>query len=143
MITAHFTEEYALVATIDPQTLDNASATSDWVDMSMYNRAVFAVCVGATDTTVDAKLQSATASDGTGAADMTGKAVTQLTATDDNKQVVLEIRAEEMPADTSYCAVVVTAGDGTSGALVCAVGMGTVARYTPVEHLASVAEVVA
>jgi hypothetical protein len=142
MITAHFNEEHAIAATIDPQAVDNASQTSDWVDMSKYNRVAFIVCVGATDTTVDIKLQSATADDGTGAADISGKAATQLTATDDNKQVVIEITAEEMPANTGYCAAVVTAGDGTSGALVCAVGLGTVARYAPVSHLASVAEAV-
>jgi hypothetical protein len=141
MMTAYITEENAIAAAIDPQALDNGSLTSDWVDMRLYNRVAFVVNVGATDTTVDAKLQSATASNGTGAADIDGKAVTQLSASDDNQQVVLEIAAEEMPADTGYCAVVVTAGDGTTGALVSAVGVGAVPRYAPVTHAASVAEV--
>lgn len=140
MITTRFVEEHAIVATIDPQTLNNTSATSDWVAVATYNRVVFLVNVGATDATVNAKLQSATDSSGTGAADITGKALTSaLTATDDNTQVVLEITADELPDATNHCALVVTVGSGSSGALVSAVGVGTVPRNAPVVHLASVA----
>jgi hypothetical protein len=142
MITARFSEQHAIAATIDPQALNDASATSDWVDMATYNRVTFIVSIGDTDATVDAKLQSGTTSAGGTTADIPDKAIAQLTATDDDSQVVLEISADEMPTDTGYCAVVVTGGAGTSGALVSAVGIGTVARNEPVTHLASVAEVV-
>jgi hypothetical protein len=142
MTTAQFTEEHAIVAAIDPQTLDDGSLVSEWVDMSNYRQVAFIVSVGATDTTVDAKLQYATSDTGAGADDIAGKAVTQLTAAaGDNKQVVIEIAADEMPASSGYCAVVVVAGNGTTGALVSAVGIGTVARYAPVSHIDSVAEV--
>jgi hypothetical protein len=142
MTTAHFTEENAIVGAIDPQTLNDGSLVSEWVDMAKYRQVAFIVAVGATDTTVDAKLQYATDNQGTGANDITGKAVTQLTAAaGDNKQVVIEIAAEDMPADSGYCALVVVAGSGSTGAVVGAVGIGTVARYAPVSHISSVAEV--
>jgi len=93
-------EDLAVVAAIDPQTLNDASATSDWVDMSKFDEVVFVVAVGATDATVDAKLQEASDASGTGAADISGKAITQLGATDDNKQAVIRVRADELSADT-------------------------------------------
>lgn len=142
MTTAHFTEENAIVGAIDPQTLNDGSLVSEWVDMSHYRQVAFIVSVGATDTTVDAKLQYATDDQGTGADDISGKAVTQLTgAAGDNKQVVIEIAAEEMPASSGYCALVVIAGSGSTGAVLSAVGIGTVARYAPVSHIDSVAQV--
>lgn len=68
--------------------------------------------------------------------------MTQLTASaGDNTQVIIEIAATEMPINSGYCGLVVVAGNGSTGALISAVGVGTAARYAPVRHIASVAEV--
>lgn len=136
--------DYAVVAAIDPQTLDNASATSDWASMADFDYIDFIVNVGATDITVDAKVQSADDSSGTNNTDITNLAVTQLTATDDNKQVILRVRSDQLNAGDTHVAVVVTVGDGTTGAVVSAVGLGFVANYNPATQsdLASVAEIV-
>jgi hypothetical protein len=138
----YLTENVSIVATVDPQLLDDGSVTSDWIDMSLYRKVSFIVNVGATDTTFDAKLQEATDDSGTSAQDITGFAITQLTANDDNKQVVIEIDATEISEDYTHVALVVTAGDGTLGVNVSAVGLAYEARYVAGDHLASVVEVV-
>jgi hypothetical protein len=138
----YLTENVSIAATVDPQLLNNNSVTSDWVDMSLYRKASFILNVGATDITVDAKLQEATDSSGTSAQDITGFAITQLTATDDNEQVVIEIDATEVSEDYTHVALVVTIGNGSTGAQISAVGLAYEARYVAVDHLASVTEVV-
>jgi hypothetical protein len=138
----YLTENFSIAATVDPQLLNNNSVTSDWVDMSLYRKVSFILNVGATDITVDAKLQEATDSSGTSAQDITGFAITQLTATDDNEQVVIEIDATELSEDYTHVALVVTIGNGSTGAQISAIGLGYEARYVEVDHLASVTEVV-
>jgi hypothetical protein len=138
----YLSENFSIASTVDPQLLNNNSVTSDWVDMSLYRKVSFILNVGATDITVDAKLQEATDSSGTSAQDITGFAITQLTATDDNEQVVIEIDATELSENYTHVALVVTIGNGSTGAQISAIGLGYEARYVEVDHLASVAEVV-
>ena len=137
-------EVTAVVATIDPQTINNTSATSDWVNAGDFDELCFLLSVGATDTTVDAKLREATDSSGSNAADISGKSITQLSATDDNKQAVLHVRADELSPTKPYVACVVTVGSGSSGAVISVVGLGGRARYEPASDsdLASVVEIV-
>jgi len=120
-------EQVGIMATIDPQLVDAAAATSDWVYMQKIDRLMFIVKLGATDITVDVKLQQASDSSGTGAADISGYSVTQLAATDDNKQVIIEIDAAAVIAASAtkpYVACVVTVGDGSNGAYIDATGLG-------------------
>lgn len=142
---ANASERVALLGGINPQLLDDASATSDWVPMKNFDRVLVIVRVGATDTTVDAKLQGATSAAGAGAADLSGKAITQLSGTDDNKAVLLEVKAEELSATQTHVAVVVTAGDGATGAYVHAEILGFDPRYMDAANFdsADVAQIVA
>jgi len=136
-------EQLAVVATIDPQLVDDSSVTSDWVDMSEARELLFVIQAGATDTTIDAKLQAATDNTGTSAVDITGKEITQLEASDDNNQALIHIRADEVPAGKSHVALVVTVGDGTTGGYVSAIGLASRLRYSdPGNNLASVVEIV-
>lgn len=139
-----FLQDFALAGAIDPQILDDGSLTSDWVSIKDFKQLAFVVNVGATDTTVDVKLQSADDSSGTNAADISGKAVTQLSATDDNKQVVLRLRADQVNSADTHVAVVVTAGNGTVGAYVSAACLGFHSGYSPANEydVASVAQIV-
>jgi len=94
---------------------------------------------GAMDGTWDCKLQEATDSSGTGAADLTGKTITQLSATDDNKQAVISIDRSELSAGFTHVAAVATPTGGTAN--LCAVLIvGALNRYKPVasHDLASV-----
>lgn len=140
-------EQIGLMGTIDPQLVDNAAKTSDWVLMKYIDRLIGTVLVGATDITVDIKFQQASDNSGTGAADISGYSATQLSATDDNKQVIIEIDAATVMAASAskpYVALVVTVGDGSSGAQICATLQGALYDYSfPADFdLASVAEIV-
>jgi hypothetical protein len=133
----------AVVAAIDPQLVDNAAKTSDWVALKDHGSVMFVLNVGATDITVDAKIQSADDGSGTNAADITGLALTQITATDDNKQFVITVDQSEVNSGDTHVALVVTVGDGTTGAYISAVGLGFNSNYAPPTDydLASVGEI--
>lgn len=139
-----YAPEYAVAATVDSQLLDAGSVTSDWVDMGTFDHVDFVINVGATDTTFDAKVQSADDSSGTNNTDISGLAITQLTATDDNEQVILRVRSDQLNTGDTHVAVVVTAGDGTTGVQVAGFGLGFYSNYGPATEydLASVSQIV-
>ena len=137
-------DNLGIVAVVSPLLRDDATGTSTWAGMAKHGKIMFVCAVGATDTTVDVKLQEATDSSGTGAADISGKAVTQLGATDDNKQVIIEVDASELSDGFDYVACLVTSGNGTLGADTCVIAISGDSRYKPASgyDLATVAQIV-
>ncbi|MCB0048953.1 MAG: hypothetical protein KDE24_05320 [Caldilinea sp.] len=133
--------ERNLVNFIAPQLLDNAAATSSWLPVSNSPRLTAIVQVGATDTTVDAKLQQATDSSGTGAKDITGAAITQIAGTGDNRFVSIDLATENLDLANGfdYVRLSITAGDGTTGAYAAAVIIQN-ARHMPPTQPAAYAE---
>lgn len=136
-------ERMAVMATIDPANLNNSTATSDAVDMSKFDEAIFILIAGAIDNTVDFKLEQSDASGfGSGVSDVTGKAITQETGgDDDNKQWVINLKAEEMTK--RYVRASVTVGNGTTN-IAGLVGLGLRPRYAPASNhdLASVSQII-
>lgn len=107
------------VYAISPQLSDAATETSAWIPLHSGQRLIAIVRVGATDTTVDAKIQQAKDSSGTGVKDVTGAEITQLTGTDDNKHVGIDLElAGNIDQANGFCygRLSITAGDGTTGA---------------------------
>lgn len=140
-------EAAAVVATIDPAAIAAGAVLSDAVDMSKFDRIQAIVMAGTlgASATLDGKLQQATTAGGT-YKDITGKAITQLVkATDDDKQAVINCRADELDMDNDYRFVklVMTVAVATSDA--GGIVMGHAPRYGPASDndLASVAEIVA
>ena len=72
--------------------------SSAWVSMEAYHRGWLYLTVGdiTADTTVDLYLQQATTVGGLGGKAISGKAITQLTAGDDDVECCIELRTEEM-----------------------------------------------
>jgi hypothetical protein len=131
-----------LVAVITPALVDNNTAGSAWIDMGQYARLFAVVAVGGTDTTVDVKIQQSAASNGGSPKDVTGAAVTQLTAdTGDNKYVTIEMEAALMDIKNGYryAQVLITVGDGTAGATVAGFILCP-ARHAPVTQPAALAQ---
>lgn len=141
-------ENVAVLATIDPDANAAGALTSDWADMSKFESVMAVIMVGAlgTSATIDAKIQQATDSSGTGAKDITGKSITQLTdaGTDSDKQAIINCRAEELDIDNSFThvAIVMTTAVATSDS--AALLIGTNAKTLPASDndLASVDEIV-
>lgn len=109
---------------INPQS-SAAKVTSGWVDATKFLNFLSIVKVGAigAGATVDAKLEQATDNAGAGVKDVVGKAVNQLTkaATDDNKQVEIDLKQEDLDFANGFkffrltvtCAVAASLVDGT------------------------------
>lgn len=113
-----FNEHYRLDAIV-PQTVDDNTATTGWIRV-IGQRIVGMVFVGATDIVVDAKIRQAQDASGTGADDITGAAVTQFTATDDNKWATIDVDAAKLNINNGFnhVALVITVGNGSTGAVV-------------------------
>lgn len=144
-VNAKPSEEVSVLATIDPASVAAGTATSDWVDASQFHRFLALLKTGAlgTSATVDAKLQQATDSSGTGAKDIAGKAITQLVkASNDNDQVTIDLRPEEMDAINgfTYFALVVTVGTAASIADATILGIDPRQGLATDFNLASVVE---
>lgn len=141
-------ERVAVVATIDPASLTANTYVSDWVDMSKFESVLAVLSIGAmtTNGTVDAKLRQAKDSSGGSAKDITGKAITQLTEAgeDDNKQVELQVRSDELDVAGGFSYVALSVTTATAASLGSAVLLGFHPSYGPASDndLASVDEIV-
>lgn len=139
-------ERAAVAATIDPANLNNSTTDSDWIDLSKFREALFILIAGVIDNTIDFKLREAKDGSGTSAQDLTGKAITQETGgDDDNKQWVVNVKAEELTVNSGYTHVSarVTIGNGTTN-LLGLVGLGMKAAYGPASDfdLSSVSQII-
>ena len=98
----------------------------DWVDMAGYERVTFLVQTGvAGDTaTIDAKVQQASSSTGTGAKDVTGAAITQRAAhATNNDKLVLAVTVSAPVLDEGFQFVRIVVTSGVAASLVSAVGI--------------------
>jgi len=144
--TERLSEQLAIVACIDPDAYGTGAQSSDVIDMRYHRRVMFIVMAGTlgSSATLDFKVQECATSGGT-YSDLSGKSITQLTdaGTDDDKQAIVEVAAEEMGAGMRYLKGILTVGTATSDAGVIA--LADVTRYKPANayDLSSVDEIVA
>lgn len=137
-----------VVAVINPVSQAVGTVTTGWVDMQSFGALLAILAVGALGTsgTVDAKIQQATDSAGTGAKDVAGTAITQLTkaGTDDNKQVIINLRQEDLDKNNAFRFARLSVTVGTAASLVSAILLAFNARYGAAtdNDLASVDEIV-
>lgn len=136
----------SLQAVLNPVSQGAATVTTGWVRADIFDSFLAVLAVGALDAsgTVDAKLQQATDGSGTGAKDVSGKSITQLTqaGTDSNKQVLINCRAEELDVNGGFDFVRLSVTVGTAASLLFAALFGVHGRYHPMGHAATVDEVV-
>jgi len=138
----------AMAGIIDPDAYAANTYTTGWINMGKFERLMAIIMAGdlGTNATVDAKLQQAKDSGGTGAKDITGKAITQLTqaGSDDNKQAIINLRSEELDVSGGFTHARLSMTVGTATSDAGAVVLGFDARYAPGSDsdLASVDEIV-
>lgn len=145
-----FSDQFVLAGAIDPQSAAATTKNTGWVSMATYEGLLAVVQAGAIAATglVDAKLQQATDSSGTGAKDITGKAITELTGSDDNKQALINLRSDELDVnnDFDHVRLVITVDDTASptaaAALISGLLFGVCAWNQPATAATSVDEVV-
>lgn len=141
-------QQAAVVGVIDPDAYAAGTVTTGWISMATFEAIQAIVMAGdlGASATLDAKLEQATDGSGTGAKDITGKAITQLTqaGTDSNKQAVINLFAAELDVANSFTharlSMTVAVATSDAGAIV----MGHLPHYGPASDndLASVDEIV-
>ena len=106
MLNAKPSEMIGVVGNIDPDAYAAGTVTTGWIAAKDFQSFVAIVQAGdlGASATLDALLQQASDSGGTGAKSITGKAITQLTqaGTDSNKQVLINLRPEELDVDNGF-----------------------------------------
>lgn len=135
--TERFSEVHYPLAHHLPLARDASVNYSAYVSLANYHRAVLVVHVGAmtANSTLDAGIQQASDSTGTGVKAITGKAITQLTQAggDGNEDpIVIELRTEELDVTGGFEHVRFYVTVGTNPVTYSAVLYGIVSRYEPV-----------
>jgi len=129
-------ELLSVLATIDPASQAAGVASTGWVPVANYFAFLAVVQTGVlgTSATVDAKLQQALDSSGTGAKDISGKAITQIVkATGDNKQVLVNVKPEELDTVNGFGFVRLTVTVGVAASITSAQLLGVNPRYAPAD----------
>jgi hypothetical protein len=129
-------EMLAVLATIDPATQSAGAVSTGWISVANHLGFLALVQTGVlgTSATVDAKLQQALDSAGTGAKDISGKAITQIVkATGDNKQVLVNVKPEELDTVNGFGFVRVTVTVGVAASITSAQLLGINPRYAPAD----------
>ena len=145
MTMTYFTDEWAVVGTIDPDANTAATYLTDAIDMALYDQVVFINLNGTLAGTVDFKVTQATTAAGT-YKDVTSAAITQIadspvTTQNDTQQIItVDQTALDMDNDYRYVKGSLTTG-GTNDGAVIALGR---AKSGPASDndLASVSEIV-
>lgn len=141
------TEQVAVLAAINPSSQAAGAATSGWIAAAEFNKFLALIQAGAfgASATVDAKIQQATDSSGTGAKDVTGKAITQLVAASNaNEQAEINLDAQELDVANGFCYIQLSVTVGVAATLTAAVLFGFVPRYAPASafNATSIAQIV-
>ena len=142
------TELLSVLATIDPSNQASGTATTGWISVANYHGFLAEVQTGAlgTSATLDAKLQQALDSSGTGAKDITGKSITQLTqaASGSNRQVLINVKPEELDTVNGFGFVRLSVTVGVAASITTAQLIGVNPRYAPADsqNQAAVAQVI-
>lgn len=141
-------ELLAVLATIDPSSQAVGSANTSWISLAGYHTLLALIETGAlgTGATVDAKLQQATDGSGTGAKDLIGKAITQLTQASSgaSRQALINLRPEELDVTNGYAYVRLVITVATAAANTAAQLLGVNPRFEPADgaNQSAVAQVV-
>jgi len=140
-------ELLSVLATIDPASIAAGTVTTGWVSAANHHNLLAVIQTGALGTaaTLDAKLQQASDSSGTGAKDISGKAITQIVkASGDNKQALINLRPEELDVNGGFAYVRLSLTVGTAASLASAQLLGINPRYASADaqNQAAVAQIV-
>lgn len=137
----------AVLATVNPSSQAAGTAVSGWVSAADFMCILGVIDVGTfgASATVDAKFQQAQDGSGTGAKDITGKAITQLLAAGgNNRQALINVRDQDLDVNNGFCYVQLSVTVGTAATLTAAsvVGMNPNFATADAFNPASVAQIV-
>lgn len=138
-------EKCAVLAVVNPQSSSTAQSSA-YVSISKFHKIAALIQVGAIASTgtFNAKLQQAQDGSGTGVKDITGKAITALADTDDNKEFWINLDPAELDLSNGFTFVRLTLTPATAASLISGVLLGFDPRFAPASDndLATVAEII-
>ena len=138
-------ESLAVLATIDPISQGAGTVNTGWIDAGQFFSLLALIQTGVmgASATLDGKLQQATDSSGTGAKDITGKAITQIVkASGDNKQALINLKGADLDVEGGFRYVRLSLTVGTAASLVGATLFGAYPRMAPVSNQAGTVQVI-
>lgn len=122
-----------VVGVIDPDAYAAGTYTTGWIDMAKLFAVLAVIMAGdlGASATLDAKFQQATDGAGTGAKDVTGSSIAQLTqaGADDNKQVLINLTPADLDFNHGYRFVRLSLTVGAAASDVGAVVIGLDPRF--------------
>lgn len=131
---------------IDPDAYSTGTQTTGWINMEDFHAILAVVMAGAlgTSATIEAKLEQAQDGSGTGAKDLSGKAITQLTQAggDSDKQALINCYQQDLDIADGFTHVRLSLTVGTASSDAAGLVVGVDARYKPGTQDAAVAETV-
>lgn len=140
-------ELLAILATLEPVSQAAGTVTTGWISAANHHGLLVVVQTGVlgASATLDAKLQQALDNSGTGAKDISGKALTQLVkASGDNKQALINFKPDELDTVNGFGFVRLSLTIGVAASLVAAQVLGLSPRFAPADagNQAAVTQVV-
>ena len=126
----------AVIATLDPASVAASTVVTSWVPVQNFHSFMALIETGVlgASATLDAKLRQATDNSGTGAKDISGKALTQiLKASGDNKQAMINCRAADLDAANGFGWIALSVTIGTAASIFGAQLLGFYPRFEPVK----------
>ena len=137
-VNARLSETASVLATIDPVSQAVGTITTGWIAAANHERFMAIVQSGllGAGATLDGKIQQAQDNAGTGAKDVTGKALVQIVkATGDNKQALINLRADELDMANNFTFFRLSLTVGVAASLVGASVIGGIAKNAPASSL--------
>ena len=125
-------EELSILATLDPASQAAGTVTTGWVPVANFHALLGVVETGllGVAATLDAKFQQAQDNIGTGAKDVTGKAIVQIVkATGDNKQALINLKPEDIDNANGFGYVRLSLTVGVAASIVAGKVVGMNPRY--------------
>ena len=127
-------ELLAILATLDPVSQAAGTATTGWISAANHHGLLAIIQTGVlgTGATVDAKLQQALDTSGTGAKDISGKAIAQIVkASGDNKQALINVKPEDLDTVNGFGFVRLSVTVGVAASQTAAQVLGVNPRELP------------
>lgn len=129
-----FADQNAVLAVIAPVSQGASTVNTGWLSFASFQAIVAVLKTGVlgASATVDMKFQQATDASGTGAKDITGRALTQIVkATGDNKVASIEVHPSDLDTVNNFTHVRVALTVGTAASLVDVTVLGIAPVYQP------------
>lgn len=137
-VNTKISEGLALLGSVDPISQGAGTVTTGWVAVQNFHSFLALIAIGilGASATLDAKLQQAQDSGGTGAKDITGKALVQIVkASGDGKQAYINCCDQDLDTTNGFTYIRLSLTVGTAASLVAGYLFGGNAKFEPVRDL--------